>query len=129
MFPCQDKDRLRCQNSSLTTNVSSMCNNLKYLGQIPASDGKVKREVSRRLALGYAAFNRLGKQGIWKDKAVSRKTKLTLHQVIVQTVLLYCAETWPIGTADVNKLETAHMSCLHCICGGRSWEPDCTPYA
>ncbi len=33
---------------------------------IIASDGKVKREVSRRLALGYAAFNKLGKQGIWK---------------------------------------------------------------
>jgi hypothetical protein len=46
----------------------------KYLGQILASDGKVKREVSRRLALGYAALNRLGKEGIWKDKSTSRRT-------------------------------------------------------
>jgi hypothetical protein len=59
------------------------------LGQIIASDGKVKREVSRRLALGYAAFNKLGKQGIWRDKLISRRTKLTPHQVIVRTVLLY----------------------------------------
>jgi len=101
----------------------------KYLGQIIASDGKVKREVSRRLALGYAAFNKLGKQGIWKDKLISRRTKLTLYQVIVRTVLLYCAETWPVGPADVNKLDTAQMSCLRRICGDRSWGADCTPYA
>jgi hypothetical protein len=43
----------------------------KYLGQIIASDGNDKKEVSLRLALGYAAF-RLGKQGIWRDKLVSR---------------------------------------------------------
>ena len=81
------------------------------------------------MALGYAAFNRLGKRGIWRDKAISRRTKLTLYKVIVRTVLLYCAETWPIGPADVNKLETAQMSCLRRICGDRSWGPDCTPYA
>ena len=43
----------------------------KYLGQIIASDGTVKGEVTRRLGLAYAAFNRLGKQGIWKDKTIS----------------------------------------------------------
>jgi hypothetical protein len=60
-----------------------------YSGQIIASEGLiVKREVSRRLALGYAAFNRLGKQGIWEDRSISRRTKLTLYQVIVRTVLL-----------------------------------------
>jgi hypothetical protein len=37
----------------------------KYMGQIIASDGKVKGGVSRRLALAYAAFIKLGKQGIW----------------------------------------------------------------
>jgi hypothetical protein len=97
-----------------------------YLGQIIASGGKVKREVSRRLALGYAAFNKLGKQGIWRDKFISRRTKLTLYKVIVRTVLLYCAETWPVAPADVNKLETAQMPCLRRICGDGSWGADCT---
>jgi hypothetical protein len=43
----------------------------KYLGQVIASDGAVKGEVGRRLGLAYAAFNRLGKQGVWKDKTTS----------------------------------------------------------
>jgi hypothetical protein len=43
---------------------------LRYLGQIFASDSKVKKEVSRRLALGYAAFNKLGIQGMWREKLV-----------------------------------------------------------
>jgi hypothetical protein len=105
-----------------------MCNIFKYLEQIIASDGKVKREFSDGWALGYAALNKLGKQGIWRDKPISRRTKLTLYQV-VRTVLLYFAETWPIGPADVNNLETAQMLCLRRICGHRSWGPDCTPYA
>jgi hypothetical protein len=101
----------------------------KYLGQIIASDGTVKGEVSRRLGLAYAAFNRLAKQGIWKDKTVSRRTKLTIYKATVLTILLYCAETWSIGPEDVKKLETAQMSCLRRICGDRSWGPDSTPYA
>jgi hypothetical protein len=38
-------------------------------------------------------------------------------------------ETWPIGPADVNKLETAQMWCLRHMCGDRSWGPDSKPYA
>jgi hypothetical protein len=67
---------------------------LKYLGQIIASDGTVKGEVTQRLGLAYAAFNRLGKQGIWKVKKLSRRTKLTSYKASVLTILLYCAETW-----------------------------------
>jgi hypothetical protein len=76
----------------------------KYLGQIIASDGTVKREVSRRLGLAYAAFNRLGKQGIWKDKIVSRRTKLTIYKATVLTILLYCAKPRSIGPEDVKKI-------------------------
>jgi hypothetical protein len=101
----------------------------KYLGQIIASDWTVKGEVTRRLGLAYAAFNRLGKQGIWKDKKLSTRTKLTIYKATVLTILLYCAETWSIGPEDVRKLETAQMSCLRRICGDRSWGPDSTPCA
>jgi hypothetical protein len=75
----------------------------KYLGQIIASDGTVKGEGSRRLGVAYAAFNRLGKQGIWKDKTVSRRIKLTVYKATVLTTLLYCAETWSIGPEDVKN--------------------------
>jgi hypothetical protein len=78
----------RCQTSSLTSNVSDHVEKSKYLGQIIASDGKVQGEVSRSLALGYAAFNQLGKRGIWRDKSISRRTKLTLYKVMVRTILL-----------------------------------------
>jgi hypothetical protein len=73
------------------------------MGQIIASDGTVKGEVTRRLGLAYAAFNRLGKQGIWKDKKLSRRTKLTIYKATVLTILLYCAETWSIRPEDVRK--------------------------
>jgi hypothetical protein len=80
----------------------------KYMGPIIASDGTVKGEVSRRLGLAYAAFNRLGKQGIWKHKTGGRRTKLTFYKATVLTILLYCAETWSIGPEDVGKNKKLH---------------------
>ena len=103
-------------------------NKFKYLGQIISSDGKLKGEISRRIGQAYAAFRSLEKKGIWKDKLISRRTKLTIYKVTVLTILLYCSETWSIGPKDVKKLETAQMTCLKRICGDKSWGRDSTPY-
>ncbi len=101
----------------------------RYLGQVIASDGKIKGEVSRRLGLAHAAFTRVDKRGIWTDKAISRRTKLALYKVTIRTILLYCSEPWTTGTADLQRFETTQMSCLRHIYGDRSWGPESTPYA
>jgi hypothetical protein len=54
-------------------------NKFKYLGQIISSDGKLKGEISRRIGQAYAAFRSLEKRGIWKEKLISRRTKLTIY--------------------------------------------------
>jgi hypothetical protein len=104
-------------------------NKFKYLGQIISSDGKLKGEISRRIGQAYTAFRNLEKQGIWKDKTISRRVKLTIYKVTALSILLYCSETWPIGPDEVKKLETVQMMCLRRICGDRSWGRDSTPYA
>jgi hypothetical protein len=104
-------------------------NKFKYLGQVISSDGKLQGEISRRIGQAYAAFRSLEKRGIWKDKTISRRTKLTIYKVTVLTILLYCSETWSIGPKEVKKLENAQMMCLRRICGDRSWGRDSTPYA
>jgi hypothetical protein len=104
-------------------------NKFKYLGQIISSDGKLKGEISRRIGQAYAAFRSLERRGIWKDKTISRRTKITIYKVTVLTILLYCSETWSIGPDDVKKLETAQTMCLRRICGDRSWGRNSTPYA
>ncbi len=85
--------------------------------------------TSRRLGLPYAAFNRLGKQGIWKDKTIVRRTNLTIYRATVLNILLCCAGTWSIGPENVKEIETAQMSFFRCICGDRSWGPESTPNA
>jgi hypothetical protein len=69
----------------------------------------VKGEVSRRLGLAHAAFNTMGKQGIWTDKTPSRRTKFTIYKATVLTILLYCVKTWSVGPADLIMLETAQI--------------------
>jgi hypothetical protein len=102
----------------------------KYLGQVIYSHGTVNGEFSPRLGLAHAAVKTMGKQGIWTDKTPSGRTNLTIYKFNVRTLLLYCAETWSIGPADVRRLVSAQMSCLRRICRDhvcRSWGPDYTP--
>jgi hypothetical protein len=41
----------------------------------------------------------------------------------VRSILLYGVETWPISTADAQRLETAQMGFIKRICGYPLWEP------
>jgi hypothetical protein len=91
------------------TQRGELVDKFKHLGQVIASDGKIKWEVSRRLGPAHAAFTRVDKRGIWTDKAISRRTKLALYKVTIRTILLYCSGRWTTGTADLQRLETTQI--------------------
>jgi hypothetical protein len=95
----------------------------KYLGQIISSNGLLKGEISQRVGKATYAFNQLLMRGIWTDKTIRRKTKLTIYKAIVRSILLYGVETWPISMEDVKRLETAQMGFVRRICGYPLWEP------
>ena len=50
----------------------------KYWGQILSSNGSLKGEISQRVGKATFVFNQLLGGGIWTDKAIRRKTKLTI---------------------------------------------------
>ncbi len=54
---------------------------------------------------------------MWSNKVISRSTKIRIYKTTVFTILLYCAEIWPVSQEHICKLEGIQMSCLRKICG------------
>ena len=48
---------------------------------------------------------------IWKDRYLSISTKIRTYQALVQSVLLYAAETWTPLATDIKALEAFRMKC------------------
>ena len=40
---------------------------------------------------------------------MAKKTRLIFYIMLVQSVILYCVETWPATNEDVRKLERVQM--------------------
>ena len=81
-----------------------------YLGSVLDKFGGTGADIKRRLALARIAFTIL--QNIWRSGRFSQKTKLRILNSNVLSVLLYGAEMWRVTTADLNKLDVFHRTCL-----------------
>jgi len=46
----------------------------------------------------------------WKDRYLSISTKIRIYQALVQSVLLYAAETWTPLATDIKALEAFNMT-------------------
>lgn len=65
-----------------------------YLGSIIDSCGGCNLEIRRRCAMTRSAAQRLDK--IWKDRRITRNTKVRLMKSLVFPIFLYGAETWTL---------------------------------
>ena len=95
------------------TEVVETCDQFCYLGSTICNTGGSAREIDIRLGKANTTFARLKK--IWKSKSVSTSVKVRLYQSLILSVLLYCAETWPILKATMKRLEAAHHRWLRQI--------------
>jgi hypothetical protein len=89
----------------------------KYLGSTCSADLSLTPEITSRVCAAGHSFSKLKKLRLWNDPRVSKRTKLTIHKVIVQTALLYACETWAVTAKDVKRLEVFQLECLRCIRG------------
>ena len=80
---------------------------LKYLGAIFTSNGDDSTEVKRRICIAKNATVALGK--IWKDKNISRATKIPVLQTLVFAIASYRAECWVQKYSDRKRLESFEM--------------------
>jgi len=54
---------------------------------------------------------------VWKDEHISKTTKVLLYQTLVQSIILYNAETWTLKEEEKQKLKVFEMSLWRKISG------------
>ena len=71
-----------------------------------------KEDISRRISLGYAAFNKYKKA--WNHRIPLNK-RLLLYEALVVSVLMYNSSCWAAPKSVLEKLDIAHRRHLRSI--------------
>jgi len=72
-------------------------------------DGHWRPDINRHIGLASSVMSAL--HNIWKDRYLSISTKIRIYQALVQSVLLYAAETWTPLPTDIKALEAFRIKC------------------
>ena len=113
-----DEDRLPLplDNGSTVEHVSQ----LPYLRSLIAESGRSHEEVDRRIARASRDVGTL-RRAVFKDSNLSVKTKRSVYNACVMSVLLYGSECWVPLRKDLKRLNR----CVHTVLGitnQRQWE-------
>ncbi|KAJ0179101.1 hypothetical protein K1T71_004813 [Dendrolimus kikuchii] len=65
--------------------------------------------IKRRMAITRSAMDRLGK--IWRNRNITKATKMRLVRALVFPIFLYGAETWTIRESERKKIDALEMWC------------------
>jgi exonuclease III len=87
----------------------------KYLGTEVTEQNSSTTDIRCRIAQALAAVSNL--RVIWRNRAISLKTKLRLLDCLVIPTALYGCEAWTMTKADTNRLRAFGMKCLRTVLG------------
>ncbi len=80
-----------------------------YLGSEIDNNGGCEKEVNRRVQMARNAMVKLNK--IWRDRAITKRTKIRLVRTLVFSIFLYGAETWAVRQKERKKIDSFEMWC------------------
>ena len=79
----------------------------KYLGALITNNYDDTKEIRRRIAIAKNATISLSK--IWKDKSISKKTKIRLLRSIVFPIATYGSECWAMKKSDRARIQSFEL--------------------
>ena len=91
-----------------------------YLGSLLSNKCNSEKDVEHRIRSAHAAFGKLARR-VFKNKDLTRKTKLMVYHAVVISTLLYGCETWTLYRRDKKKLERFHQRKLRSLLNVK-WE-------
>ena len=86
-----------------------------YLGGVISSDASCDQDIARRIGIANSIVWKLEK--VWKASDISKETKVYVYDTLVQSILLYNAETWTLREDNKRTLRVFEMSVLRRILG------------
>ena len=102
----------RSQSLNITHDISTLtqASVFVYSGGTLSCDATSDKDIARRVGLAAGIVRNLG--SIWKSPDISKETMVKLYQTLVQSILLYNAETWTLKEEHKRKLKS--LRCLSC---------------
>ncbi|KAK3507140.1 hypothetical protein QTP70_008534 [Hemibagrus guttatus] len=88
----------------------------KYLGVLFTSEGRMDREIDRRIGAAAAVMQSMYRSVVVK-KELSRKAKLSIYQSIYVSTLTYGHELWVMTERVRSRIQAAEMSFLRRMAG------------
>ncbi|PZC84789.1 hypothetical protein B5X24_HaOG203779 [Helicoverpa armigera] len=86
-----------------------------YLGALISNNGGCIDEVKRRMALTRNAAEKLKK--VWRNRNITKATKIRLMRTLVFPIFLYAAETWTVRELEKGKIDALEMWCWRKMLG------------
>ena len=80
-----------------------------YLGGTVSSDATFDKDILRRIGIASGVAQNLEK--VWKAKDISTNIKVLVYCILVQSILLYNAETWILKEVNKRSLRNASLRC------------------
>jgi len=91
-----------------------------YLGSCISENCRSEKDISRRIGIAASKMGNLS--NIWKDRHLSRQTKLKLYNSLILPVVMYGSETWTLTKNSIGRLDAFDMRCLRQIEGIKWWD-------
>ena len=88
----------------------------KYLGILVTSEGRMEREIDRRIGAASAVMRALNRSVVVK-RELSRKAKLSIYRSIYVPTLTYGHELWVMTERTRSRVQAAEMSFLRRVAG------------
>ncbi|KAK3560105.1 hypothetical protein QTP86_033893, partial [Hemibagrus guttatus] len=88
----------------------------KYLGVLFTSEGRMDREIDRRIGAAAAVMRSMYRSVVVK-KELSRKAKLSIYQSIYVPTLTYGHELWVMTERVRSRIQAPEMSFLRRVAG------------
>jgi len=81
-----------------------------YLGGTVSADQSCDKDIEQRIGLASGIVRKL--RTVWTAKDISTETKVMLYKTLIQSVVLYNAETWTLKQEQKRKLRVFVMAVL-----------------
>ena len=112
--------QVRCQESVHRPDGDKIDpkDSMTYLGATVADDGRIGRELARRLGMASSDFRAMAK--MWKHTFVSRARKLEAFRAVIESKLLYGFSGAWLCKSERRRLDGFQNRCLRALWGIKS---------
>jgi hypothetical protein len=115
MVVSTSENRRKPQSLKIGNKTFEGVKNFVYLGNIIDNENRINKCVKERIQAGNKAY--FANNKLFKNKLISRSTKMQIYRTIVRSVVTYGSETWTLPTAEENALRIFERKILHKIYG------------